>query len=117
MPIARRRRWRMRFSKWHAAGNIYLLCEKGPLTPDLVREHVAEADGILEVLAVAGNTAEIVVWNPDGSTAEMSGNGTRIAARWLAEGTGAQEVRIRVGPREVTARMLGNGRIEQDLGE
>ena len=35
---------------------------------------------------------EIAIWNPDGSLAEMSGNGTRIAARWLAERTGATEV-------------------------
>ena len=56
-----------------------------------------------------------MIWNPDGSIAEMSGNGTRIAARWLAERNGADEVRIRVGPREVTARMLG-GEVEQDLG-
>ena len=56
-----------------------------------------------------------MIWNPDGSIAEMSGNGTRIAARWLAERSGADAVRIRVGPREVTARMLG-GEVEQDLG-
>ena len=35
---------------------------------------------------------EIVIWNPDGSQAEISGNGTRIAARWLAEQTGAELV-------------------------
>ena len=46
----------------------------------------------------------------------MSGNGTRIAARWLAERTGAEVVIIRVGPREVAARMLGGGLVEQDLG-
>ena len=28
------------------------------------------------------------IWNPDGSTAELSGNGTRIAARWLARRAG-----------------------------
>src|SRR5205085_7355670 len=61
--------------------------------------------------------AEIVIWNPDGSTAEMSGNGTRIAAKWLAERTGAREVRIRVGPRMVAARLLADGRVEQDMGE
>jgi diaminopimelate epimerase len=46
----------------------------------------------------------------------MSGNGTRIAARWLAEITGANEVTVWVGPREVKARMLGNGLVEQILG-
>ena len=106
----------MRFSKWRAAGNTYLLCESGPLTPELVRRFVGDADGILEVVSVLDNRAEIVVWNADGSTAEMSGNGTRIAARWLAARTGAEEVTVRVGAREVVARSLPDGEIEQEMG-
>jgi diaminopimelate epimerase len=110
----------MRFSRWRAAGNEYLLVERaelgGPLTAERVRAEVAGADGILEVVSVAGDEAEIVIWNADGSTAEMSGNGTRIAALWLAERGGAGEVRIRVGPREVVARRLPDGEIEQELG-
>ena len=72
---------------------------------------------ILEVLSADDDAAEIVIWNPDGSTAELSGNGTRIAARWLARETGARVVRIRVGPREVVARMLDGDQVEQDMGE
>ena len=34
-----------------------------------------------------------MIWNPDGSTAELSGNGTRIAARWLARRSGEDDVR------------------------
>jgi len=60
---------------------------------------------------------EVAVWNPDGSRAEMSGNGTRIAARWLAERTRAERVEVRVGERVVGARMLGGDLVEQDLGE
>jgi len=60
---------------------------------------------------------EVAIWNPDGSRAEMSGNGTRIAARWLAERTGAERVEVRVGERVVAARMLGGDLVEQDLGE
>ncbi len=67
-------------------------------------------------MAIDGDTAEIVIWNADGSRAEMSGNGTRIAARWLAEQTGLDSVRIRVGPREVAARLLPGGLVEQELG-
>jgi diaminopimelate epimerase len=110
----------MTFSRWRAAGNEYLLIERAelgsPLTPERVRDEVGAADGILEVVAVAGDEAEIVIWNPDGSVAELSGNGTRIAACWLAERSGAGEVRIRVGSRAVTARMLDSGEIEQELG-
>src|SRR5439155_2866310 len=68
-------------------------------------------------VATSGDEAEIVIWNPDGSTAELSGNGTRIAARWLSERTGATDVRIRVGSRVVGARMVGGDDVEQDLGE
>jgi diaminopimelate epimerase len=110
----------MRFSRWRAAGNEYLLAERaelgGPLTSEQVRADVGEADGILEVVSSDGAEAEIVIWNPDGSVAEMSGNGTRIAARWLAERTGENEVTIRVGEREVQARLLDAGQIEQELG-
>ncbi len=59
--------------------------------------------------------ADVAIWNPDGSTAELSGNGTRIAARWLADRTGASEVRIRVGTRETVARVK-NSEVEQELG-
>ena len=57
-----------------------------------------------------------MIWNPDGSQAELSGNGTRIAARWLARASGADEVTIAVGTREVHARMLGGSLVETDLG-
>jgi len=111
----------MSFSKWHALGNTYLLAERAErgeaLTPERVRDACdGRADGVLEVLSVDGDTAEIAIWNSDGSTAELSGNGTRIAARWLAERTGASEVRIRVADREVRARMLGGVDVETSLG-
>jgi diaminopimelate epimerase len=74
------------------------------------------SDGILEVVSAEAESAEIVIWNPDGSTAELSGNGTRIAARWLAHRSTRDEVRIRVGPREVVARMRGGLQVETDMG-
>jgi diaminopimelate epimerase len=107
----------MTSSKWSAHGNVYLLVEDERLTPERARELSAahETDGVLEVLAVEGAETEIAIWNPDGSRAEMSGNGTRIAARWLAERAGADEVRIRVGERVTKARIAGD-LVEQELG-
>jgi diaminopimelate epimerase len=107
----------MRSSTWHAHGNVYLLVEDERLTPERARELSAEhgTDGVLEVCSVAGDEAEILIWNPDGSQAEMSGNGTRIAARWLAERAGADEVTIRVGPRAVRSRLQRDD-VEQELG-
>jgi diaminopimelate epimerase len=107
----------MRSTRWHAHGNVYLLAERADLTPERVREEAAGTDGIVEVLSAGDGEAEVVIWNPDGSTAELSGNGTRIAAAWLAARTGTATVRIRVrGGREVTARMLDDGLVETDMG-
>jgi diaminopimelate epimerase len=113
------------FEKWHGLGNDYLLVERNALEaalePELVRRlcdhHFGVgSDGILEVVTAEGPRAEVVIWNPDGSTAELSGNGTRIAARWLARRADADEVTIAVGPREVVARMRGGLEVEMDMG-
>jgi len=115
----------LRFAKWHGLGNDYLLVERqevgAPLRPELVRRvcnyHFGVgSDGVLEVIATDDSRAEIVIWNPDGSTAELSGNGTRIAARWLARRVGADQVTIAVGEREVHARMRGGLEVEMDMG-
>jgi diaminopimelate epimerase len=99
--------------RWEAHGNVYLLAERAALTSDEVRSQVGEADGIVQVRARGDDWADVVIWNPDGSTAEMSGNATRIVAAWL----GAEHTRVGVGGREVLARRLGEGQIEQELGE
>ena len=107
----------MRFSSWHAHGNVYLLTEQPGLTAERVRAEVGDADGILEIVAAHEGEAEVVIWNPDGSVAEMSGNGTRIVARWLADRSGTRDVVVRSGGRDVRARLLDDGRIEQEMGE
>ena len=108
----------MRSSRWHALGNTYLLVgpDEPRLTPDVARELSRDSDGVVEVLEATAGTAVVVIWNQDGSTAELSGNGTRIAARWLAERSDAEEVRIRVGNREVSARMLDDRQVETAIG-
>jgi diaminopimelate epimerase len=115
----------MRFSKWHALGNDYLLVERADLAQpldaatirDLCDRHAGiGSDGVLEILTVDGPDADVAIWNPDGSLAELSGNGTRIVARWLLDRTGAREVRVRVGPRVVVARPRPDGAIEQEVG-
>jgi diaminopimelate epimerase len=106
----------MTSSPWHAHGNVYLISEDAELTPARVREEAAGTDGIVQVVRAGDDEAEIVIWNTDGSTAEMSGNGTRIAGAWLMARTGADDVRIVVGPRVVTVRAIGSSLFESDMG-
>ena len=37
----------MRSSRWNAQGNVYLVTDDGPLTPERARAAVGDADGIL----------------------------------------------------------------------
>jgi diaminopimelate epimerase len=104
--------------RWDANGNVYLLAAgAAALHAERVRAVVGDADGIIEVVDIGPAEAAVVIWNPDGSTAEMSGNGTRIAAAWLAARTGAPDVTIRVGGRRVRAHVLGDGVVEQEMGK
>jgi diaminopimelate epimerase len=107
----------MTSSRWHAHGNVYLVSEDGALTPELVREQARGTDGIVQVVRAGSDSLEIVIWNTDGSTAEMSGNGTRIAGAWLMRRSGATDVRVVVGPRTVTVRAVGDALYESELGE
>ena len=116
----------MRFSKWHGLGNEYLLVDRreggGAIGEELVRRicdpHVGVgSDGVLEILTVEGRRAEIAIWNPDGSRAELSGTGTRIVGRWLARQLSLDAVEVAVGERVVGARVLGELMVEQDMGK
>lgn len=115
----------MRFSKWHALGNDYLLVERADSRRALdvatvqklcERRTGVGSDGVLEIVRERGPVADVVIWNPDGSRAEMSGNGTRIVASWLLDRSAAAEVRVRVGEREVVTRRRRDGSIEQEIG-
>jgi diaminopimelate epimerase len=108
----------MTSSTWRALGNTYLVVEPSDrLDAAAARSFAGGTDGVLEVLASSADRIEVAIWNPDGSRAELSGNGTRIAAAWLAARTGADRVEVVVGDRTIETRMLEGGIVEQDLGD
>jgi len=83
----------MKFHKYHALGNDYLViepkeCEK-PLTNDCIRtlchrHYGVGSDGILfGPLPAREAKYALKIFNPDGSEAEKSGNGLRIFSRFL----------------------------------
>jgi diaminopimelate epimerase len=85
---------RVYFEKWHALGNDYLIVEADvlpfELTPARVRAMCAPhtgvfADGVLLLSAPdePGYVARLRIFNPDGSEAELSGNGAREAVLYL----------------------------------
>jgi diaminopimelate epimerase len=109
----------MRSSTWRALGNSYVLVEPrdARLTAVEARDLSRSTDGVVEVVSVDRDRLIVEIWNPDGSLAELSGNGTRIAAAWHAAASGARDVEIVVGERRTLARMRADGVVEQELGE
>jgi diaminopimelate epimerase len=84
----------VRFEKWQALGNDYLIIEQRELpfelTPARIRRlcdgHFGvSADGVLLLSPPAdpANVADLRIFNPDGSEAELSGNGAREAILYL----------------------------------
>jgi diaminopimelate epimerase len=109
----------MRFEKWQALGNDYLIVEASdltfPLTADAVRQlcdrHTGPgADGVLELSRTntPGFVARLRIFNPDGSEAELSGNGAREAVLYLRRSgwTDADEftIQTKAGPITPTVR-------------
>jgi diaminopimelate epimerase len=80
----------VRFEKWQALGNDYLIFEEAQLTPAQVQRlcdpHFGPgADGVLVLTKPdePGYVARLRIFNPDGSEAELSGNGAREAILYL----------------------------------
>jgi diaminopimelate epimerase len=84
----------VRFEKWQALGNDYLIVERDglpfPLSPARVQRlcdpHFGPGgDGVLELSPPTqpGFVARLRIFNPDGSEAELSGNGAREAVLYL----------------------------------
>jgi diaminopimelate epimerase len=84
----------VKFEKWQALGNDYLIVERDELPWELTAPRVqllcdphfgVGSDGVL-LLAPSGDpqfVAELRIFNPDGSEAELSGNGAREAILYL----------------------------------
>lgn len=100
----------MTSSRWHAHGNSYLVVDERPYELD------PALDGALEIERVEGDDVYVTIVNPDGTRAEMSGNGTRIAGAWLMTRTGKAMARVHVEPRVVEVRRTEDGLYESDLG-
>ena len=108
----------MRFEKWQALGNDYVIVERDALpwelTPERVRLICAPhfgvgCDGVLILSrpSAGEHVAELRVFNPDGSEAELSGNGAREAALYLrrAGWTDADEFSIQTVAGEIRPRI------------
>jgi diaminopimelate epimerase len=119
----------MRVEKWEALGNDYLVLEAAdlpfPLTPGRVRRLCDRhrgpgSDGVLALHPpdAPGFVARLRIHNPDGSEAELSGNGAREAVLYLrrAGWTQADTFSIQTAAGEIRPTLLGPTSARLDMG-
>jgi diaminopimelate epimerase len=124
------------FEKWQALGNDYVIVEDNALafalTPERIRAMCARgtgigSDGILLLSrdAEPGCLARLQIFNPDGSEAEVSGNGAREAVLYMrrrgwaendmfAIQTAAGALRPTINSRTMATIDMGQARLRSD---
>jgi diaminopimelate epimerase len=119
----------MRFEKWQALGNDYLIVDAKGLPWELTPSRVQRicdphfgigSDGILLLrrLDDPAAAAELRIFNPDGSEAELSGNGARQAALYIHRHcwTDAECFSIRTAAGLVTPTITSSRTVSMGIG-
>ena len=120
----------MRFEKWQALGNDYIVIEEQRLPFELTPARVAalcaphfgcHSDGILLLSHPAdpgSHVADLRIFNPDGSEAELSGNGAREAVLYLRRSgwTDQDTFTISTAAGEITPTLTGPNSARVEMG-
>ncbi len=119
----------MKFEKWQALGNDYIVVEERelpfPLTARRIERICAPhtgvgSDGILLLSETSerGFVAALRIFNPDGSEAELSGNGAREAVMYLRTRgwTDNDAFSIMTAAGEMRPRITGPATCTMDMG-
>jgi diaminopimelate epimerase len=120
----------VRFEKWQALGNDYIIMEQRELPFELTPERVkllcsphtgVGSDGVLLLSDASepGFVASLRIFNPDGSEAELSGNGAREAILYLRRNgwTDEDEFSIQTAAGEIRPRITGERTCSVDMGQ
>jgi diaminopimelate epimerase len=119
----------VRFEKWQALGNDYIIVEESELPFEMTPRRVqiicaphtgVGSDGVL-LLSKSdepGFVARLRIFNPDGSEAELSGNGAREAILYLRTHgwTDQNEFSILTAAGEIRPRITGPDTCTVDMG-
>src|SRR5438105_6203772 len=119
----------MRFEKWQALGNDYVIVEQRNLPFELTAERVRRicdrhagvgCDGVLLLSDPdeRGFVARLRIFNPDGSEAELSGNGAREAVLYLRRNgwTDSDTFSIQTAAGAIRPRITGPTTCTIDMG-
>jgi diaminopimelate epimerase len=119
----------VRFEKWQSLGNDYAIVEERELPFELSSDRIRAlcalhtgvgSDGLLLLSESEerGFVADLRIFNPDGSEAELSGNGVRQAVMYLRRNGWTPEDRfsVRTAAGEIRPHITGPSTCTVDMG-
>jgi diaminopimelate epimerase len=118
------------FQKWQALGNDYIIVEQQSLPFELTPERIrrmcephfgCHSDGVLLLSKPSDDrfVAHLRIFNPDGSEAELSGNGARQAILYLRRQgwTDLDEFAIETAAGEIKPTVIDERTCKVDMGQ
>lgn len=115
------------FSKWQGIGNDYIIVAVNDLAFEMTPTRAAAicdrhlgigSDGILLWSGTESSGFSIVIYNPDGSIAEMCGNGIRMLAKYLVDRGYATEplLAVKTGAGMIAPSVAPDGQVRVRMG-
>jgi len=115
------------FSKWQGIGNDYIIVAVNSLAFELTPSRAAAicdrhfgigADGILLWSGTESSGFSLEIYNPDGSKAEMCGNGIRMLAKYLVERGFSTEplLAVKTAAGMIAPRVTADGLVRVEMG-
>ncbi|MDR1401551.1 MAG: diaminopimelate epimerase [Puniceicoccales bacterium] len=115
------------FTKYHALGNSYLFLDASefqlPASAGIRKicdgNFGLGSDGLLHGGKICDGNFSLRIFNPDGSEAEISGNGLRIFSRAmfdLGHVSAGGEFFVKTAKKNVACKVISTGEIEVDMG-
>lgn len=121
---------KLNLERYHGLGNDYFVYDPNKNELKLTQKNVElicdrkkglGADGILEGPILEGKYPSVRIWNSDGSTAEKSGNGIRIFAKYLKDAGYVQKKNFKLqtegGAVEITYLSEDGNRLRVSMGK
>ena len=121
---------KLNLERYHGLGNDYFVYDPNKNELKLTQKNVElicdrkkglGADGILEGPILEGKYPSVRIWNSDGSTAEKSGNGIRIFAKYLKDAGYIQKKNFKLqtegGAVEITYLSEDGNRLRVSMGK
>lgn len=116
------------FSKWHGLGNDYIIVAAAGLGFNMNAARASAicdrhfgigSDGILLWGGTESTGLKLEIYNPDGSRAEMCGNGIRMLARYLFDNNHVTKATfpVNTGAGIITPTVLPGGQVRVFMGQ